>query len=76
MIKKIIFISAVALASLGATAFELNNHATSSCPLEGTPACPIVNCPVKGTPQCPFDQTSLPACCKAKTQSQTVSLFN
>lgn len=76
MIKKIVFISAVALASLGATAFELNNQAASSCPLEGTAACPILNCPLKGTPQCPFEQSSLPACCKVKTQSEKASLFN
>jgi hypothetical protein len=76
MIKKILFISAVALASLGATAFELSNNATSACPLEGTAACPKNNCPLKDTPQCPFNQTSLPACCTAKVQPETVSLFN
>ncbi len=74
MIKKVVFISAVVLASLGATAFELSSK--SACPLEGTPACPKVNCPLKDTPQCPFNQSSLPACCKAKDQSQTLSLFN
>lgn len=74
MIKKAVFISTVALASLGAMAFELN-QSTTSCPLEGTPACPIVNCPLKDTPQCPFKQSSLPACCKAKSEV-TLSLFN
>lgn len=75
MFKKAIFISVVALASVGAMAFELN-HLTSSCPLDGTPACPIVNCPLKDTPQCPFNQSSLPACCKAKSESVTLNLFN
>jgi len=76
MIKRVVFISAVALASLGAAAFELSSKSVASCLLEGTPACPKVNCPLKGTPQCPFDQSSLPACCKTKNQSQTASLFN
>jgi len=77
MVKKIFFISAVALASLGATAFELNRETTSGCPLEGTPACPIVNCPLKGTPQCPYTQSSLFSCRKtgASVQTETLSLF-
>ena len=77
MVKKIFFISVVALASLGATAFELNRETTSACPLEGTPACPIVNCPLKGTPQCPYTQSSLPSCRKtgASQQTETLSLF-
>ncbi len=76
MIKKVVFISVVALASLGVTAFELGSKSAPVCPLEGTSACPKVNCPLKGTPQCPFNQSSLPACCKAKDQSQTISLLN
>lgn len=76
MIKKVVFITAVALASLGATAFELSSNSVTSCPLAGTPTCPKVNCPLKDTPQCPFDQSSLPACCKAKNESLTLSLFN
>jgi hypothetical protein len=76
MFKKLFFITAVALASLGATAFELSGKSAASCPLEGTPACPKVNCPLKDTPQCPFNQSSLPACCKDKVELQTLSLFN
>lgn len=76
MIKKAFFITAVALASLGATAFELSSKSAASCPLEGTPTCPKVNCPLKDTPQCPFNQSSLPDCCKAKNMLQTLSLFN
>lgn len=78
MVKKIFFISVVALASLGATAFELNRETTSACPLEGTPACPIVNCPLKGTPQCPYTQSSLSSCCKtgASQQTKTLSMFS
>ena len=73
MIKKIVFISAVALASLGATAFELSRQSVLACPLEGTLACPIVDCPLKGTPQCPFNQSS---CCNATVQTQPVNIFD
>lgn len=73
MMKKVIFISIVALISLGAMAFEMNKS-TSSCPLEGTPACLIVNCPLRDTPQCPFKQSSLSACCKAKSESKKALL--
>ncbi|HNP95370.1 MAG TPA: hypothetical protein PKJ63_07065 [Cyclobacteriaceae bacterium] len=74
MLKKTFFITAVALASLGATAFELSSKSAPSCPLEGTPACPKVNCPLKDTPQCPFNGSVVPACCQSEG-STTLSLF-
>jgi hypothetical protein len=77
MIKKITFISVVTLASLGVMALELSQAtASTTCPLEGTPACPKLNCPLKDTPQCPYDQASMPACCKANNESQALSLYN
>jgi hypothetical protein len=71
MIKKALFISAVALASLGMATIELRQD-SDACPLEGTPACPIVNCPLKDTPQCPYKQSLTPACCRPKSESTPV----
>jgi hypothetical protein len=71
MIKKAIFISAVALFSLGVAAIELRQD-PGTCPLGGTPACPIVNCPLKDSPQCPYRQSATPDCCRPKSESLPV----
>lgn len=62
MLKKAIFISAIAITSIGGFVYgsQTNNVA---CPLEGTAACPKVSCPLKGTPLCPLGNTSVAACC-------------
>ena len=60
MIKKAIFISALTRASIGGFVYG-SQTSNSTCPLEGTSACPKVNCPLKGTPQCPYNDKA--SCC-------------
>ena len=62
MIKKAIFISAIAIASVGGFVYG-SQTSNAACPLEGTAACPKVSCPLKGTPLCPLGNERLAACC-------------
>ncbi len=62
MIKKAIFVSVIAIASVGGFVYG-SQTSNVACPLEGTAACPTVSCPLKGTPLCPLGNESIAACC-------------
>ena len=62
MIKKAIFISAIAITSIGGFVYGSQTN-KEACSLEGTAACPKVSCPLKGTPLCPLGNASVAACC-------------
>ena len=54
MIKKAIFISAIAFATVGGFVY---GSQTSNA------ACPLVSCLLKGTPFCPLGNERLATCC-------------
>lgn len=53
MFKKAIFISVIAVTSIGGFVYG-SQTSNTACPLEGTVACPKVSCPLAGTPLCPL----------------------
>ena len=62
MLKKAIFISAIAVTSIGGFVYGSQTNIVA-CPLEGTAACPKVSCLLKDTPWCPLANESVAACC-------------